>query len=247
MHRRWLAGLRFEQPAHPIVLEDCIAAVEAATARRDRLEAHIEAALADWSLAPVVRALQALRGMALVAAATLVAELGDIARFANPRQLMAYLGLAPSEHSSGARAASRKPGMARRGECWSRPPGAIGSRRASVESNCCDRKAWPSRSGTSRGGRRNGCVGAIASSPGWENHPLWSRPRSRESWRALPGRSPNTFRLPALEALRSMANITKGGHRPQRNPSKAEQGWRRGHGQENPRIHYQPEIIRRLR
>jgi hypothetical protein len=61
-----------------------IAAVEAA-ARRDRLEAHITAALPDWSLAAVVHALQALRGMALVAAATLVAELGDITRFANPR------------------------------------------------------------------------------------------------------------------------------------------------------------------
>jgi transposase len=101
MHRRWLAGLRFEQPVHYIVLEDCIATVEAARARRDRLEVHIEAALSDWSLAPVVRALQALRGMALVAAATVVAELGDITRFTNPRQLMAYLGLVPSEHSSG--------------------------------------------------------------------------------------------------------------------------------------------------
>src|SRR6185437_12714200 len=89
MHRRWLAGLRFEHAVHHVVLEDCIAAVEAATARRDRLEAHIAAALPDWSLAPVVHALQALRGMALVAAATLVAELGDITRFANPRQLMA--------------------------------------------------------------------------------------------------------------------------------------------------------------
>jgi len=102
MHRRWLSGLHFEHAAHYIVLEDCIATVEAATARRDRLEAHIEAALADWALAPVVRALQALRGMALVGAATLVAELGDITRFDNPRQLMAYLGLVPSEHSSGA-------------------------------------------------------------------------------------------------------------------------------------------------
>ena len=101
MHRRWLAGLRFEQPAHHLVLEDCIATIEAATARRDRLEASIEAALPDWSLAPVVRALQALRGMALIAAATLVAELGDITRFDNPRQLMAHLGLVPSEHSSG--------------------------------------------------------------------------------------------------------------------------------------------------
>jgi len=101
MHRRWLAGLRFEQPVHHIVLEDCIAAVEAATARRDRLHANIEEALPGWSLAPVVHALQALRGMALVVAATLIAELGDITRFTNPRQLMAYLGLVPSEHSSG--------------------------------------------------------------------------------------------------------------------------------------------------
>ncbi len=57
--------------------------------------------LPEWSLAPVVEALQALRGVRLVAAATLVAKLGDITRFTNPRQLMAYLGLVPSEHSSG--------------------------------------------------------------------------------------------------------------------------------------------------
>ena len=101
MHRRWLAGLRFEHAVHHLVLEDCITAVEAATVRRDRLEAHIEAVLPDWSLAPVVRALQALRGLALVGAATLAAELGDITRFTKPRQLMAYLGLVPSEHSSG--------------------------------------------------------------------------------------------------------------------------------------------------
>jgi transposase len=101
LHRRWLAGLRFEQPVHHIVLEDSIAVVEAATARRERLEAQIEAALPEWSLAPVVRALQALRGMGLVGAATMVAELGDITRFTNPRQLMAYVGLVPSEHSSG--------------------------------------------------------------------------------------------------------------------------------------------------
>ena len=101
LHRRWAGKLKFDQAVHHIVLEDCIAAVEAAMARRDRLEAHIEAVLPEWSLAPVVEALQALRGVRLVAAATLVAELGDITRFTNPRQLMAYLGLVPSEHSSG--------------------------------------------------------------------------------------------------------------------------------------------------
>jgi transposase len=101
LHRRWLASLKFDEAVHHVVLEDCIAAVEAAAARRDRLEAHIDAALPDWSLAPVVHALQSMRGMGVVTAATLVAELGDITRFANPRQLMAYVGLVPSEHSSG--------------------------------------------------------------------------------------------------------------------------------------------------
>lgn len=102
LHRRWLAGLKFDQAIHHLVLEDYIQAVEAATARRDRLTAQIEAMLPDWTLAPVVAALQTLRGMALVNAATLIAELGDLTRFTSPRQLMAYLGLVPSEHSSGA-------------------------------------------------------------------------------------------------------------------------------------------------
>ena len=62
MHRRWLTGLSFEHAPHYTVLEDCIAAVEAATVRRDRLEAHIEAALSDWSLTPVVKAHAARAG-----------------------------------------------------------------------------------------------------------------------------------------------------------------------------------------
>jgi transposase len=98
---------------HHIVLEDYIAAVEAAEARRDRLTAQIEAMLPDWTLAPIVAALQTMRGMALVNAATLIAELGDLSRFANPRQLMAYLGLVPSEHSSGARV--RRGGLTKAG------------------------------------------------------------------------------------------------------------------------------------
>lgn len=102
LHRRWLAGLKFEQAVHHIVLEDYMAAVDVAATRRDRLTAQIEAMLPDWTLAPVVAALQTMRGMALVNAATLIAELGDLSRFADPRQLMAYLGLVPSEHSSGA-------------------------------------------------------------------------------------------------------------------------------------------------
>ena len=86
LHRRWLAGLKLEHAVHHIVLEDYIAAVEAAAARRYRLTAQIEAMLPDWPLAPVVMALQTMRGMALVNAATLITELGDLSRFANPRR-----------------------------------------------------------------------------------------------------------------------------------------------------------------
>jgi transposase len=118
LHRRWLAGLKFEQAVHHIVLEDYIAAVEAAEARRDRLTAQIEAMLPDWTLAPVVAALQTMRGMALVNAATLIAELGDLSRFANPRQLMAYLGLVPCEHSSGA--SVRRGGLTKAGNSAAR-------------------------------------------------------------------------------------------------------------------------------
>src|SRR5271165_1863688 len=78
LHRRWLAGLKFEQAVHHLVLEDYLQAVEAAAARRDRLTAQIAAMLPDWTLAPVVAALQTMRGMALVNAATLIAELGDL-------------------------------------------------------------------------------------------------------------------------------------------------------------------------
>jgi len=66
LHRRWLSGLIFEQAIHHIVLEDYIAAVEAAEARRDRLTAQIGTMLPDWTLAPVVAALQTMRGMAMV-------------------------------------------------------------------------------------------------------------------------------------------------------------------------------------
>ena len=71
-------------------------------ARVERLTKQIADLLPSWSLAPVVEAIQAMRGVAFIVAVTVAAEVGDFSRFDNPRQLMAYLGLTPSEHSSGA-------------------------------------------------------------------------------------------------------------------------------------------------
>jgi len=100
-HRRWLTTVRFDHPAQQIVMQDYIYAIEDAEKRIIRLVEQIEMLLEHWSMAPVVKAIQAMRGVAFVNAVTIVAEIGDFARFDNPRQLMAYVGLVPSEHSTG--------------------------------------------------------------------------------------------------------------------------------------------------
>lgn len=102
-HFRWLEGVRFEHPVQQIVFEEYVEAVKQAQDRVKALEEEMRRSLEGWSLAPVVRALMALRGLDMIGAMTVVAELGDISRFQSPRQLMAYLGLVPSEHSSGQR------------------------------------------------------------------------------------------------------------------------------------------------
>jgi transposase len=101
-HRLWLGRLVFAAPAHRLLMAELLSALDAASARRDRLTEHIAELVPAWSLGWLVEALQVLRGFRLVQAATLVAEIGDPRRFARPRQLMAYLGLVPSEFSTGA-------------------------------------------------------------------------------------------------------------------------------------------------
>jgi transposase len=100
-YRRWLTTVRFQHPAQQIVFQDYVDAVADAEARVERLTGQIAELLPSWSLAPVVEAVQAMRGVAFIVAVTVVAEVGDFHRFENPRQLMAYLGLTPSEHSTG--------------------------------------------------------------------------------------------------------------------------------------------------
>jgi len=100
-HRGWLADLSFGQPAQHLVLQEHVQRIERAEELGERVQQAIVDLLPAWTLAPVVEALQALRGVSVVNAATLVAEIGCFGRFDHPRQLMAYLGLVPSEHSSG--------------------------------------------------------------------------------------------------------------------------------------------------
>jgi transposase len=104
-HRAWLARQSFSHPAEQIVFEELIQRMEVACARQGRHEDAIRRLLPAWSLAGVVAAIQSMRGVALMSAVTLVAEIGDFGRFASPRQLMAWLGLVPKEHSSGRKVA----------------------------------------------------------------------------------------------------------------------------------------------
>jgi transposase len=100
---RWLEGIKFEIPAQQIVFQEYVDTVKQMKERVASLEEEMRHALEGWSLAPVVTGLMALRGVDIITAMTVIAELGDISRFDSPRQLMAHLGLVPSEHSSGSR------------------------------------------------------------------------------------------------------------------------------------------------
>ena len=102
-HYNWLESLKFEHEWLQIVLQEYIDAVKAASARVAAITGQMMKLLPQWSLAPVVDSLVALRGIDKISAMVLLAELGDISRFDSPKQLMAYLGLVPSEHTSGNR------------------------------------------------------------------------------------------------------------------------------------------------
>lgn len=100
-HVNWLTALKMPHPAQQIALTEYLDAMENHEARVKRLETAIAATCEGWRLLPVVKALQALRGISMISAVTLIAELGDLSRFDSPAQLMAYMGLVPSEESSG--------------------------------------------------------------------------------------------------------------------------------------------------
>jgi transposase len=100
-HMSWLAGQQIAYREQRIAFEEMLLAVRQAQERIARLEEAIRAAVPDWSLSAVVTALMAMRGIDLVSATGFLAEIGDLSRFQTPRELMAYLGLVPSEDSTG--------------------------------------------------------------------------------------------------------------------------------------------------
>jgi transposase len=100
-HQRYLASLIMPHPTQHIAFQEYIEAINVETQRLERLTQAMENALSGWKQEPVVRALMSLRGVQVIVAMTLVAEAGDMTRFDDPRKLMSYFGLTPSEHTSG--------------------------------------------------------------------------------------------------------------------------------------------------
>ena len=104
-HLRWLATLKMEHPVQQIAFQEYLHSITESGARIVRLEQALREALPTWTLSALVHALQALRGVQMIAAMTLVAELQDFMRFDSPRQLMAYVGLVPGRALLGPQAA----------------------------------------------------------------------------------------------------------------------------------------------
>jgi transposase len=164
MHRRWLGELVFAHPAQHLAHEEILQRIERAEALCDRLKAAILELVPQWSLAPVVEAIQALRGVSLIVASVIVAEVGNFGRLDSPRRLMAYLGAEPVgafERLRSGAVPSPRPATHWYAPSWSRRPGPIGFRPASPRSyatGCVSRSVtWPGR-------RKCGCRRGIASS-----------------------------------------------------------------------------------
>jgi transposase len=100
-HLRFLATVKLPFGEQQFVFQEMVQVISEAGERLERYEKQIVSIVESWRWEPVVRALMSLRGVALLTAATLVAELGDLERFASAPQLMSYLGLCPSEHTTG--------------------------------------------------------------------------------------------------------------------------------------------------
>ena len=101
MHMNWLAAQKLDHAEQRIAFEEMLLAAREAQERVARLEQAIRVALPDWSLAELVTALMAMRGFDIVSASAFLAEMGDLSRFPTAHDLMGYLGLVPSEQSTG--------------------------------------------------------------------------------------------------------------------------------------------------
>jgi transposase len=181
---RWLATVVCPTPAQQIVFQEYVRAVSEQTERLQRLEAELPALVQSWRWLPVVEAIQALRGVQFIAAVTLIAELGDLTRFANPRQLMSSWGSSRVNTplaSTAVRGASLRRGTPTPGASWSKGPGPTATRPRSAATCSYAWRRCLKLSKTSVGRPR--CDSASATAAWWP-----AASRSTKSWWPSPAR-----------------------------------------------------------
>jgi transposase len=184
VHRRWLRSVRFDDPLVEAVFGEYLAHHEVLLARRDRLDGLLAEQSLQGPWAPTVARLRCLRGVDTLTAVGLVAEIGDITAFEHPKRLASYLGIVPSEKSSGTRrrqGSITKAAAATRGGCSSRRPGTTVARRGSPTRCDAARLSSRRRRSTRRGARRCGCTAAGRT---WMRRARRSARPSRSPWRA---------------------------------------------------------------
>jgi transposase len=159
-HQQWLSTITLAQPAAQATLLDARGAVDALVHRREQLEREIIALLPGSPWRVQSSRLRCMRGLDTLSAVGLCAEVGDFARFRKPAQLMSYLGLVPSETSSGQQrrlGSITKTGSTRAG-CWSRLPGTTANARGSAPRSHNDKLASHPRRSRSPGPRSAACT-----------------------------------------------------------------------------------------
>jgi len=191
VHDRWLRAQKFASPALALTYETTCEAMLAAVDRRDRLDAAIAVMAAQSQFTPVASRLGCLRGVSTLTAFGLAVEIGDWHRLDGSR-IGAYLGLVPTESSSGSSRSQggiTKTGNGHPDGCWSRRPGTTASPTGIRGSTCADGGTWRARP-HEPGARRptGGCTPAGTRSTSARIGPSWPTPRSPASSPAGAGR-----------------------------------------------------------
>jgi transposase len=187
-HRDWLEGIDLDGPAQ-LTLLDYLGAIDALIVRRGTLEGHIERLVPDSLWSQTVARLRCLRGIDTLSAVGLCAEIGDFARFERPGRLMSYLGLVPSEHSSGE---SRRQGQITKS-------GSRHARRLLVEAAWHYRRP-PRKSHTLR--RRQTGQSAHVLAISWQ-----AQQRLHRTWQRLDGERGKRRTIVAVAAARELAGF----------------------------------------
>ena len=153
-HREWLGRLEFADPCERLVFGEYLESVRSLELRRARLDGAIEERAAGEDMAPAVSALRCVRGISTVTAFSIAAEIGDFSRFPDARSFMSFVGLVPSESSSGESVSRGKIDPDGQHPCEDPPRGGGMAARTAPEADVC---GGHGRCGGRACGCRRGC------------------------------------------------------------------------------------------